>query len=93
MKRALTSLNITREFQAMGIWPMNEKALNGKMGPSNVFVPRILNFNVDRRDPNFYNFSDFDENENAHDSNRDDDEYNVDIDAEDESVPINDLGM
>jgi hypothetical protein len=34
LKRALTILNITKEFRGTGIWLLNPHAIDGRMGPS-----------------------------------------------------------
>jgi hypothetical protein len=54
-------MNITRGFMATGIWPLNPAAMQGKMGPSAQFLPGLLDYNMDWNDPNFYRFSDNDE--------------------------------
>ena len=38
LKKALTSSNIKNGFKACGIWPLNFDAMEGKMGPAQVFT-------------------------------------------------------
>jgi hypothetical protein len=42
LKKALTPNNITKGFRKTGIFPLNENAIDDKMGPTIQFVPREL---------------------------------------------------
>ena len=41
LQKALTTSNITSEFKACGIWPLNFDAMNGKMGPAHEFHEEV----------------------------------------------------
>jgi hypothetical protein len=94
----LSPLNITKGFRTIGIWPLNSAAIEGIMGPSTQFIPGLPDYNVDMRDPGFYNFSDSEEEGDQNAPKGSDWELHIDsdVDAEDGNnvaISANDPGL
>jgi hypothetical protein len=98
LKQALSPVNITRGFMAMGIWPLNPVAMQGKMGPNAQFLSGLPNYNADRNDPNFYRFSNSDEEGDRGVPNHGEEDLHCDSDGEGDTdlsrpIPRDDPGL
>jgi hypothetical protein len=99
LKRALSPLNILKGFRAIGIWPLNPTAMDGKMGPTRQFAPAIPNSHVESQGGQFYNFNDSDD-ENLGNAKRNVETWeegsasDMDSDGDDDdAIPEDDVGM